>query len=123
MGSGGFMMRDFSKSRYASSGEEIYLTGQSDKSGRVYSDFGMMRIGCANCHGADGSGGMVFPDGTESADIRWKALAKEGFTEATVKRAITEGLDEKGEPLSGYMPRWTIGTQDLKDLIAYMKTL
>lgn len=123
MGTGNFMMRDFSKSSYSSNGEEIYLTGRSGTGGRIFSNFGMMRIGCANCHGADGTGGLKFPDGTVSADVRWKTLAKAGFTETIVKRAITEGLDEKGSPLGRYMPRWTIDASDLDDLILFMKTL
>lgn len=123
MGPGGFMMRDYSKARYASNGEEIFLTGRSSSGGRVYSNFGMMRVGCANCHGADGAGGLVLPDGTESADIRAKSLAKEGMTEADVRRAITEGVDEEGKLLSEYMPRWTMDERELTDLMAYLKTL
>lgn len=122
MGPGGNMMRDFSRQTYASNGERIYLTGQS-KSGNVSANFGMMTVGCVNCHKPDGSGGLAFPDGTNSADIRPKTLAKEGFSESDLKRAITEGVDEKGDPLGDYMPRWTMSRQDLSDVIAYLKTL
>lgn len=117
-----YMMRDFSKSKYKSNGERIFLTGRSAK-GTVDSNFGMMQVGCANCHGADGSGGVVFPDGAESADIRWAALSDEGMDAEDVKKAITEGIDEKGEPLSEWMPHWTMNKRDLDDVTAYLKTL
>jgi mono/diheme cytochrome c family protein len=122
MGPGGYMMRDFRKAKYSSNGERIFLTGQSE-SGGVSGGFGMMRLGCANCHRADGSGDLAFPDGTVTADIRHDALAEEGFTDATIKRAITDGVDEKGDELSSYMPRWTMSNKDLNDLVAYLKTL
>ncbi len=126
MGPGGmmnWMMRDFSKSRYSSNGERIYLTGLSSR-GRISAPgIGHMRVGCANCHGLDGRGGLLVPDGTESADIRWSSLQAEGMDEEMVKRAITQGVDEEGGSLSPYMPRWSMDPEDLDDLIEYLKTL
>jgi cytochrome c oxidase subunit II len=81
-------------------------------------------IACVNCHGVDGKGGLLFPDGiTKSADIRWSSLAKEGFEQATFNKAVTKGLDESDQPLSTWMPRWTISDTDLNDLTVYLKTL
>ena len=66
------------------------------------------------------------------ADIRYEALIKgeyeQGkketpYTDALIKRAITEGLDPGGEPLDWTMPRWQIGDTDFADLLAYLKTL
>lgn len=128
------MMTSFAKSKYTSPGEKIYLTAVNDNGEIVapvsgMGSFAMMSnmmrpIACANCHGINGKGGFLFPDNkTASADIRWKALEKEGFDENKFKEAVTEGLDEKGERLSVWMPRWDITGKDLDELIAYLKTL
>jgi mono/diheme cytochrome c family protein len=45
------------------------------------------------------------------------------YTDATIKRAITQGLDPAGEPLDWTMPRWQLTDQDWTDLLAYLKTL
>jgi hypothetical protein len=66
------------------------------------------------------------------ADIRYEALIKgqyehgkkeTPYTDALIKRAITEGLDPDGEPLDWTMPRWRMGDADFADLLAYLKTL
>lgn len=130
----GNMMTDFSKSDYESPGERIYLSATGNNGQRLQATFdnnlmpmrGMMarHIACVNCHGENGKGGFVFPDGTtESADIRWSTLEEEGFDAASFKAAVTEGVDEKGDALSPWMPQWTMGDEDLNDLIAYLKTL
>ncbi|RJQ55946.1 MAG: cytochrome c [Actinobacteria bacterium] len=118
------MMRDYSKARYASNGERIFLTGTNARGERIVGpSVGRSRVGCANCHRPDGRGGLLVPDGTASADIRWSSLEAEGFDEETARRAITEGTDENGDELSPYMPRWSMERQDLDDLIDYLKTL
>jgi hypothetical protein len=45
------------------------------------------------------------------------------YTDALIKRAITDGLDPGGEPLDWTMPRWQIGDTDFADLLAYLRTL
>ncbi len=128
------MMTSFAKSDYSSAGEKIYLTSVNEDGEIVLPASGMgsfsmmsniMRpIACANCHGIDGKGGFLFPDNkTASADIRWEELAKEGFDEAKFKEAVKEGVNEKGDRLSVWMPRWDISDKDLDALIAYLKTL
>ena len=128
------MMTSFAKSSYLSSGEKLYLTSVNANGDIVAPASGMGRFGmmsnmmrpiaCANCHGIDGKGGFLFPDGkTESADIRWEALAEDGFDEAAFKKAVADGVDEKGERLSVWMPRWDISDKDMDELIAYLKTL
>jgi mono/diheme cytochrome c family protein len=95
---------------------------------------GMMT--CANCHGPDGRGGAVqMMMGTFIApDIRYKTLTSEEehdqgqeehppYTEDTLKRAITQGVDPAGELLAWPMPRWDISERDLNDLIDFLKTL
>lgn len=128
------MMTSFAKSKYSSTGEKIYLTAVNENEEIItpvsgMGSYGMMSnmmrpIACANCHGIDGKGGFNFTDGkTVSADIRWETLIDEDFDEAKFKKAVTEGLDEKGERLSVWMPRWDITDKDLDELITYLKTL
>ena len=100
----------------------------------------MHSITCANCHGADGKGGRVnmMMWSFETPDITWEHLTSEEhdengtdeedhehppYTEETVKRAITGGVDPAGEPLDEEMPRWNMSEKDLDDLISFLKTL
>ena len=70
------------------------------------------------------------------ADVRYTALTakdahgegKEGeahpsYTDALINRAITQGVNPAGKALDWTMPRWQMTEEDLKDLIAYLKTL
>jgi mono/diheme cytochrome c family protein len=45
------------------------------------------------------------------------------YSDATIKRAITQGVDAAGKPLDWTMPRWQMSEGDLKDLLAFLKTL
>lgn len=128
------MMRDYSKSSYSSSGERIFLTGENDKGETISNSMmpsgghmgQMMRMGCANCHKASGKGGILFPDGkTKSANITWEHLQEHDppYTENSLKKAITKGIEPDGEKLSNFMPRWEMSKDDLDDLIKYLKSL
>jgi mono/diheme cytochrome c family protein len=82
--------------------------------------------GCASCHGADGHGATVnmMMMGTITApDITYPALAKAGFTDTTIARAVREGLDESGAPLHAEMPRWQLSDADMAALLGYLKSL
>ena len=61
--------------------------------------------------------------GEPTAEPPGRAHEHRPYTEALLKRAITQGLDSSGAPLDPAMPRWRMGEQDLNDLIAYLKTL
>ena len=136
------MMANFAKRSYSSNGEKIFLTSVDDEGNLILptsapSGFShmmsMMRpLACVHCHGINGKGGFVFPDGTRSADIRWKSLSSKEhekeeehppYTEETAKKAITDGVDPAGEQLSVYMPRWQMSEKDLNDLVEYLKKL
>jgi hypothetical protein len=128
------MMTDFSKDKYSSLGERLFLSGtdetgyslqaELDVSGFPMQTMMSRRIACANCHGVDAKGDFLFPDGTtKSADIRWSTLLSEGFDSAVFKTAVTLGKDEKGAALSAWMPRWTMTDAQLKALEEYLKTL
>jgi mono/diheme cytochrome c family protein len=132
---------------YESNGERIYFSGTS-ANGRISysggdSGGGMMgrdQLACADCHGADGSGGphVMHMTAMDAPDIRWSTLAEaehgghdDGeaemehppYDEETFKRAVTRGLDPGGAPLDSAMPRWRMPDTDLDDLIAFLKTL
>lgn len=124
---------------YGSNGERIYLTGTNSSGERIPFSGGprwlyMHGGGCAACHGSDGRGGNPIMMGTAiSSDIRYQHLLEEEehgereehppYTDALIKRAITQGLDPAGEPLDLTMPRWRLSDRDLNDLLEYLKGL
>lgn len=55
--------------------------------------------------------GMLEPDGERGAT----------YAVDTIKRAITQGIDPKGEPLQWPMPRSRMSESNLDDLVAYLK--
>jgi mono/diheme cytochrome c family protein len=101
----------------------------------------MHTIACANCHGPDGKGGRVnmMMWSFDVPDITWNKLIREEaheeqengeqheehppYNEETLKSAITRGINPAGEPLDEAMPRWKMSTQDLNDLVNFIKTL
>lgn len=126
---------------YRSNGERIYYTGVSARTGAVPTAGGPMWFrmrggGCVACHGVGGRGGVPVMMGTAiPADIRYEALTREAhheseatrehppYTDALIRRAITEGADPAGSPLDWTMPRWRMPQADLDDLLAYLKRL
>jgi cytochrome c oxidase subunit 2 len=137
-GPGGMFGRG--RDRFTSNGERVYFTATSSSGDPISyeggSSGGMMmgRLACASCHGENGRGGRVTMQQTfEAPDITWPALtaAHQGegemehppYTEETVKRAITQGVDPAEKPLESPMPRWRMSERDLDDLVAYLKTL
>jgi mono/diheme cytochrome c family protein len=131
---GGMMGGGSGAGSYASVGERIYLTGVgtdgrdiSRTAPRVAQGALMMGGGgCGSCHGADGRGGtieMMTGTAIKAPDITYDALIGVGFTGATVRRAIRDGLDESGKALADAMPRWQMSDGDLDATIAYLKEL
>jgi mono/diheme cytochrome c family protein len=132
------------KRTFASNGERIYYTGTSAKTGPIPRTGGPMwvnhaGVGCVACHGVQGRGGVPVMMGTAlPEDIRYPILTateppKEGdkkeamdhppFTDATIKQAVTQGVDPANKPLDWTMPRWQLTDEDWTDLLAYLKTL
>jgi mono/diheme cytochrome c family protein len=130
---------------YSSNGERIYVSATSSSGQRITSSGGVMmmhQLACVNCHGSDGKGGRVglmMMATLDVPDITWHNLTQEDghdgpedgeehdehppYTEETLKRAITRGLDPAGEPLDEAMPRWRMSEDDLDDLVDFIKTL
>lgn len=117
-------------------GRHIYRTGESP-AGRPMtavvqgSELGAGIFACANCHGREGRGlaeGNVVP-----SDIRWTTLQKYAapeigrtrpkYTHESLARAIREGVDPAGNPLSPVMPRFRMDDADLADLLSYLEIL
>lgn len=122
-----------SATTFTSNGQRIYLTATS-ASGQPISYQGGPAVGmmggglaCVMCHQPDGHGGPVtmMMQTFQAANITWPALMNETppYTEETVKRAITQGLDSGGGRLESPMPRWSMSASDLDDVVAYLKTL
>ncbi|MHB1421541.1 MAG: c-type cytochrome [Bacillota bacterium] len=126
--------------QYRSNGERIFFTSIDAKGQRISANMmGMeingMNISCLDCHGEDGSGRNVqmMMGSFSTPDIRFgnknrdrsetASVAKAKYTDANLRRAIVEGIDENGKPLAYPMPRWHLNNQDVKDLINYLKTL
>ena len=97
---------------------------------------------CVNCHQRSGLGSMEghlsIPPVTgdylfhsRAHDASEPALPyvesahgnRDPYTEATLARAIREGLDSLGRPLSYLMPRYALGDEDMAALIDYLKKL
>jgi mono/diheme cytochrome c family protein/Spy/CpxP family protein refolding chaperone len=134
----------YGKRAFTSNGERIYYTGISAKTGPIPRTGGPMwvyhaGVGCVACHGVEGRGGVPVMMGTAvPEDIRYPTLTaaephKEGekkeepdhppFTDATIKQAVTQGVDPANKPLDWTMPRWQLTDEDWADLLAYLKTL
>ena len=113
-------------------GQDIFLTAV-DASGQRITAGGFVMMGrwfaCADCHGQQGHGGTVYMMMAQYdvPNITWPSLTGPDFTPAytvdTLKRAITQGLDSEGKALDPFMPRWSMSSTDLSDLISYIQTL
>ena len=55
--------------------------------------------------------------------IEWMHSNRDPYTDATLARAIREGLDSQGRPLSTLMPRFALSDADMNSLIEYLKQL
>ena len=127
--------------RFESNGERIYFTGTSASGEPITAQMpGMHRVppgmmACVACHGENGQGGTVgmMMGSFVAPDIRYKTLTGQDhgkghedhnpYTEETIKRAITDGIDPDGKPLEWPMLRWSMSESDLNDLLAYLKSL
>jgi mono/diheme cytochrome c family protein len=107
-------------------GRDIFQTGRDADGVQIVASKPPLYPRCAACHGSSGAGGMHFPDGAVSADLRHKALVtdqKHPYTIVTLQRAISTGVDNDGQKLDPVMPRWRLSPHDLHDVAEYVLTL
>ena len=55
--------------------------------------------------------------------VEWEHGNRDPYTEATLARAIREGVDSQGRPLHYVMPRYALSDADMAALIDYLKKL
>lgn len=97
---------------------------------------------CINCHRRSGfgskSGLLTIPpitgrylmhprasslDDLDLPYVEGVRIDREPYTDATIARAIREGLDSEGRPLSYLMPHFDLDDADMAALIGYLKRL
>lgn len=139
MGPGHMMSNSVVPDRYANNGERIYFTGTSASGDAITRKGGnlhmrMMGGGCATCHGSDRHGARMMPKFWETAPpLSREALfgehhdgdghgGHERYTDDTLRRAVFQGADPAGNPLDEDMPRWSMGSRDWEDLLAYLRS-
>lgn len=124
-------------------GRQMYLEGKLPSGetirARVEGDVELSgaQVVCGSCHRRSGLGSNegqeVVPPIT--GDILYAPLQlpvskpplppllRPAYTDASLKRAIRDGIDANGEPMSVFMPRYSLNDQQLDILISYLKSL
>jgi ABC-type branched-subunit amino acid transport system substrate-binding protein len=120
-------------------GKQIYLKGEG-KGGEIVALLGTddplelpaSSFTCANCHGLRGEG--TKEGGLQPPPLNWEALThpatsaltrreRASYTETTLARAISLGVDPAGARLHPGMPRYVMTPEQMKDLVAYLRKL
>lgn len=133
----------------ASAGEAIYRQGALGSGEPLVAkrEDGMRMQGveaaCVNCHQRSGFGskeGRIIippiagrylfnpraPGGEDTDDLPFvegMRSDRDPYTDATLARAIREGLDAQGKPLNYLMPHYALNDTDMAALIGYLKSL
>jgi ABC-type branched-subunit amino acid transport system substrate-binding protein len=119
-------------------GKTLYLRGESS-SGKeikaILGDFDVpaSTLTCAGCHGLRGEGKTE--GGVTAGNLTWTNLVKAyghthpsgrkhgAFDEKLFTRSLVDGLDPAGNELAKAMPRYQMTSEDIADLIAYLKRI
>lgn len=138
-----FTLSPVGSGAFSSNGQRIFYTGLRANgspiprtvAGRATMGREMMTaVGCVDCHGEDGRGGvldMMFGF-VEVSDIRYSALtsirSEDGtmmpaWTDSDIARALRDGIEPGGQRLKAPMPRWDMTDAEMSDVIAYLKEL
>jgi hypothetical protein len=123
------------RSPRAAAGERFYRTGIG-ASGRpaaallqtdIRSD--SATLPCASCHLGSGFGSTE--GGRVAPPLRWHRLSaagsnshgpRRGYDEQGAMRAVTDGVDSEGRPLSALMPRYQLDPRDRANLSAFLRS-
>jgi mono/diheme cytochrome c family protein len=106
-------------------GRAIFQTGVDLQGTSIVAQSPPLMPSCAACHRANGSGGVKFPGGAVSADLRPGSIIaaqKHPYTLQLLERAISTGVDNAGQPLNRVMPHWKMSPRDLNDVASYVLT-
>ncbi len=142
MGQGSITDRQVTlQEEFSSNGQAIFYTGFNLKGEQIAISGGprwlyMHGGSCIECHGVDGKGGGIpMMCSEEVPSITYHDLTEEEheahegeeehppYTDETIKKAITEGIEPDGEEMDPCMPKWDMSDEDLNDVIEYLKTL
>jgi hypothetical protein len=129
-------------------GESIYLRGAlpSGKPLQAVNDAGLQIQGpaaaCVNCHRRSGlgaregrslippiTGRYLFRTVDAKGEDRYLPHVetvrdrRAPYTEATLARAVREGVDAAGKPLKVMMPHYQLGDAEMGSLVAYLRSL
>jgi ABC-type branched-subunit amino acid transport system substrate-binding protein len=119
-------------------GKALYLRGESPSGHEIVAVIGEIdvpasTVTCGGCHGARGEGKTE--GGVTAGNLQWSNLTKPyghthpsgrqhgAFDEMSFVRAVTGGVDPKGNTLQVAMPRYKMAAEDMADLIAYLKRI
>jgi mono/diheme cytochrome c family protein len=123
---------------YATNGARIFYTAVSQSGSPILTAdaFGeapaLASRACADCHGADGGGGVIR---TDTLALRTPAIdfarlsapdtyaGGRAYDEASLALTLRTGVRIDGYLLSPAMPRWTMSSEDMLDLIEHLKSL
>jgi len=130
------------------SGASIYQRGVLSGGGPLTAGrgpdmrFSGFEVACINCHQRSGLGAqagtrlippvagryLFHARNREDNDEGLPFVAgmhgdREPYSEATLARAIRDGVDSEGRPLDYLMPRFALNDRDMAALIAYLKSL
>jgi len=135
-----------------SAGEAIYLRGVLDSGAPVQATRPATatrvkgeQAACVNCHQRSGMGTtegnalyltvppvtgayLFHARGATSSEpvlpyLEWMHGNRDPYTDATLARAIREGVDSNGRALGHLMPRYALGDADMASLISYLRRL
>jgi ABC-type branched-subunit amino acid transport system substrate-binding protein len=119
-------------------GRAIYLRGESASGREITATIGELEVPsstvtCAGCHGSRGEGKTE--GGVTAGNLTWANLLKPyghthptgrkhgPFDEAAFARALADGVDPAGNTMLNAMPRFRMSSEDVADLIAYVKRI
>ena len=121
-------------------GKRLYREGVSSSDAQLLARVGASNMSvpasvlpCASCHGNDGRGRAE--GGVRPPSLDWQRLALgpgareangrsyPAYTDASLARAIQQGMDPAGNRLDPAMPRFELTMADQRNLTAYLKRL
>ena len=119
-------------------GKALYLRGESSSGKEITAMLGDIDVpastlNCAGCHGFRGEGKTE--GGVTAGNLTWTNLVKSyghthpsgrkhgAFDESLFARSLVQGVDPAGNQFAVAMPRYQLSTEEVADLIAYLKRI